>query len=87
MAKFESKASKKLQEQVEFAKQVITQESQGAEGFLITCHFVKKGMLNHNRTYYNFPAGDWGSVMIQIANEAKIAKSLSSSVTENGSQV
>lgn len=58
---------------VESAIKIIKHQHSKSDGFLITCHFVKDGRLDHFFDYENFPVGDWNKVLHAIANESNSA--------------
>lgn len=62
---------KKVQEQVEFIKKLLSQRTEGAEGIMVSIHVVKDGRVNHTFSYQSFPNGDWGSCMIAMGVEAR----------------
>ena len=73
MADIKKDRIKRVKDQVEFIKKLLTQKTEGGEGLLVTIHVLRDQKVFHNYSYQDFKAGDWGMCMISMGVEARSA--------------
>ena len=66
--------SKRIIEQIEFAKRMMEARAKDAEAFLLTFHVVKDGRIYHHFDYEDFKTADFGPCIIALAVEANRAQ-------------
>lgn len=65
---------KTVRDAIEFASKLVMNKSDGAESFMISMHYLKKGKIEHTFSYEGFKNGDWGPCLIAMGVEARKAE-------------